>query len=139
MISFMNELFQYLCSTYLHGSVDLVTSVNDGVVTKVGVIGHDVVGDCILRLAVVVGSRGGRQVAESISTRSETGTRGAIRCSRVSSGTRKDHAHEGEQDAQQHGKGLQLAASVPHVSPQCTVIEGRPTIMVDALVSEDQC
>lgn len=139
MISFMNELLTYVNSTHLHGSVDLVASVDDGVVTNVGIIGHDVLGDCIVRLAAVVRSRVRRQVAVAISTGGETGTRGTLRCSRVSSGTRKDNAQEGEQDAQQHGKGLQFVVSVPHVSPQCAGMERKPTAMMDVLVSKGEC
>lgn len=92
MISSKNKLFQFVSSTHLHGSVDLVASVDDGIVTKVGIIGHDVVGDCIVRFTVVVGRRVRRQVAEAISTWTETGTRSILRCGRGSSGTGKDHA-----------------------------------------------
>lgn len=54
MVSSVNKLFKSVDSTHLHGSVDLLLGVDDGIVTGIGVAGHDKLGDCIVRLAPVV-------------------------------------------------------------------------------------
>lgn len=54
MISSVNKLLKSVGSTHLHGSVDLLLGVDDGVATGIGVAGHDELGDCIVWLAPVV-------------------------------------------------------------------------------------